>query len=73
MTLLLLSSVTLNCRFFSEDGNFSQDEASRYFKELKKLEGTLLKKVQLLQKQVNVKSTKVKTTLQQKSSALENM
>lgn len=63
----------IHYRFFSEDGNFSQDEAKRYFSELRKLEATLVKKAQALQKDIDTKYLKLNNTIQQKCLTLSVM
>lgn len=57
-------------RLFSEDGNFSQDEAKRYFKEMKKLETMFTKKIMALKKDYNTKHVKIKTATDNKMGEL---
>lgn len=55
---------------FSEDGNFSKDEARRFFNELKKLDATLERKVQALQKEIDAKYQNLQAAIQQKHLSL---
>lgn len=76
MQVCYINSVVIVCtffRFFSEDGNFGQKEAKFYFKELKKLEATLEKNINILQIDIDPKYQKLKIIIHEKHSHLKLM